>query len=127
MSISVRLPVSARSSVNSQLVARLLGFLALGLISVTPRVAAGDVVYPPGSPPLGARYDVSGQNILFRVYSSRASRIEVCIYDRPTGADEKAKFALTREPKSDIWAIKVTVADLAAKGIKDPVYYGFRA
>jgi glycogen operon protein len=104
-----------------------LALLGLGLASGLPRVTSDDVVYPPGSPTMGARYDPSGDNIVFRIYSARATRIELCLYDQPTGADEKARFVLTKDPKANVWAVTLAVSDLAAKGIKDPVYYGYRA
>jgi glycogen operon protein len=101
--------------------------VVLGLAGSTPRVGRGKVEYPPGSPSLGARYDTLGENIVFRVYSSRATHIEVCLYDQPTGADEKLRAVLTEDPNSHVWTAKVSVADLAKQGIKDPVYYGYRA
>jgi glycogen operon protein len=104
-----------------------LGFLLLlGVAWWTPPAGRGDV-YPPGSPALGGQYDATGNNIVFQVYSSRATRIEVCLYDQPVGADEKLRVVLKPDAKSNIWTATVAVADLAGKGIKDPVYYGYRA
>ena len=45
-----------------------LALLGLGLASGLPRVTSDDVVYPPGSPTMGARYDPSGDNIVFRIF-----------------------------------------------------------
>src|SRR6266478_1924278 len=36
---------------------------------------------------LGARFDESGSQLTFRIYSSRAARIELYLYSRPGGAD----------------------------------------
>ena len=35
---------------------------------------------------LGARYDASGSNIAFRIYSSHATRIELDLFATPYGA-----------------------------------------
>jgi isoamylase len=40
---------------------------------------------------LGAQFDASGSQLTFRVYSSRATRIELFLYSRPTGGDEAAR------------------------------------
>jgi hypothetical protein len=38
------------------------------------------------SPRLGARYDATSNNIVFRVYSSRATRIELYLYAASYGS-----------------------------------------
>jgi hypothetical protein len=43
---------------------------------------------------LGARYN--GSNIDFKVFSSRATRIEVFIYKTPSGAQEVVRYVLTK-------------------------------
>ncbi|MDH5824665.1 isoamylase [Luteimonas sp. RD2P54] len=77
---------------------------------------------------LGARYDASQTNIAFRVYSARATRIEVWVYDTPIGAPEAARYVLTKDPASGIWSRTVPVAELRdTHGVADTVYYGYRA
>ncbi len=52
----------------------------LALILFTRRTSSAlraDIVYPAGTPTLGARYDATGNNVEFRIYSSRAVRIDV--------------------------------------------------
>ena len=41
---------------------------------------------------------ITSQAVTFRVYSSRATRIEVDLYSAALGSDEVARIALTKEP-----------------------------
>lgn len=76
---------------------------------------------------LGAKYDSTRSNITFRVYSSRATRIEVWIYKTPLGAQEVARYVLTKD-SSQVWSKTVSVATLRdSYGISGTVYYGYRA
>jgi isoamylase len=100
--------------------------LAAGLIGAAlwarPAVAAVDALS------LGGRYDGTQSNIDFRVYSSRATRIEVWIYKAGSGAQEKVKYAMTKDGATNVWSKKVSVATLKnTYGITGPVYYGYRA
>lgn len=79
------------------------------------------------APSLGAHYDETGANIVFRVFSARATRIEVNLFDQPFGAGERVRLLLTEDPATHIWSTTVATADLGAKGISDTVYYGYRA
>jgi isoamylase len=83
--------------------------------------------YPSGTPDLGAQYDMTGTNLRFRIYSSRAMEIHLYLYDEFLGVDENAVVAMAKEPNSDIWSATVAVSDLKKNGIKGPVYYGYRA
>jgi glycogen operon protein len=76
---------------------------------------------------MGAHFDASGQSITFRVYSSRASAIELYLYDVAIDADEKLVVPLSKEPAADIWSANVSVNDLRAKGVTQTVFYGHRA
>jgi isoamylase len=78
---------------------------------------------------LGAHYDDGGENITFRVRSSAATRMTVALYDKPTGADDRATLPLEKEPDSGgTWAATVSTAELREKyGIDGTVYYGYRA
>ncbi|WP_242110568.1 glycogen debranching protein [Luteimonas aquatica] len=77
---------------------------------------------------LGAKYDAGGANITFRVYSSRATRIEVWIYKAAQGEQEKVRYVLAKDAASGVWSKSVSVATLAASyGITGTVYYGYRA
>ncbi len=75
---------------------------------------------------LGAKYDAAGSNIAFRVYSSRATRIELDLYAVGYGAPELAKYLLTKDT-DNVWSVTVPAADLRAAGIGGTVFYGYRA
>ncbi len=77
---------------------------------------------------LGAKYDATNSNITFRVYSSRATRIEVWIYKTASGAQEKVNYVMTKDTATNVWSKTVSVATLQTTyGITGPVYYGYRA
>jgi isoamylase len=81
-----------------------------------------------GSMDLGASYDSTQSNISFRVYSSRATRLEVWIYSQPSGAQEKAHFVMTKDTSNNFWSKTVSVSALQTRyGVPGPVYYGYRA
>ncbi|HZH16723.1 MAG TPA: isoamylase [Archangium sp.] len=90
--------------------------------------AVGDTQQAAISWTLGAQYDSTKSNITFNVYSSRATRIEVYIYKTPNGAQEVAKYVLTKNTTTHVWSTTVSVATLQnTYGITGPVYYGYRA
>ena len=77
---------------------------------------------------LGASYDSTKANINFRVYSSRATRIEVWIYKTPYGAQEVVKYSMVKDATTNIWSKTASVSTLQTTyGITGPVYYGYRA
>lgn len=77
---------------------------------------------------LGARYDAAGANITFRVYSSRATRVEVWLYKTPSGAQEAVRYVMTKDASTNVWSKAASVATLQSSyGITGPVYYGYRA
>lgn len=76
---------------------------------------------------LGAKYDATQSNITFRVYSSRATRIELYIYKNPTGSQEAVKYVLSKDA-SNVWSQTVSVSTLKnTYGVTGTVYYGYRA
>jgi isoamylase len=75
---------------------------------------------------LGARYDTAAASVTFRIYSSRASRIDLELYAVSYGAPEAAGYTLTKDAH-DIWSVTVPVAVLRTAGIADTIYYGYRA
>jgi glycogen operon protein len=75
---------------------------------------------------LGARYDATQSVITFRVYSARASRIELDLYAVSYGAPEVATYLLT-DDANDVWSVRVPVAALQSAGITGVVFYGYRA
>ncbi|WP_232487320.1 glycogen debranching protein [Azotobacter chroococcum] len=77
---------------------------------------------------LGAKYDATLENITFRVYSSRATRVEVWIYGQGSGVEESARQVMTRDDATGVWSQTVSVSDLRnTYGITGTVYYGYRA
>ena len=77
---------------------------------------------------LGAYYDANKTNITFRVYSSRATRIEVYLYSSATGTQEKAKYVLTKNSTDNIWSKTASVSTLQnSYGLTGVIYYGYRA
>ena len=75
---------------------------------------------------LGARHNAAKTAIVFRVYSSQATRIELELYAADTGAPEAASYVLTPDD-THIWSVTVPVAAVQAAGITGPVLYGYRA
>src|ERR1700720_4197777 len=76
---------------------------------------------------LGASYDSTQSNVVFRVYSSRATRIEVNLYVSPMGSPEVLRFPLNANSSTSIFSVSIPVATLKTAGITGPVYYGYRA
>lgn len=75
---------------------------------------------------LGARYDATGSAITFRVYSSRATRIELYLYAVDYDAPEVAKYPLAKDG-DNVWSVSVPVGALRSAGVSGPVFYGYRA
>ena len=76
---------------------------------------------------LGASYDATQSNVIFRVYSSRATQIEVDLYTTPMGSPEVLRYTLTVDNSTNIFSASIPVSTLQAAGIAGPVYYGYRA
>ncbi|HEY6341701.1 MAG TPA: isoamylase [Bryobacteraceae bacterium] len=76
---------------------------------------------------LGANYDATQSNVVFRVYSSRATRIEVDLYMAPMNSPEVLSVPLNADTGTNIFSVSIPVANLQAAGITGPVYYGYRA
>jgi glycogen operon protein len=76
---------------------------------------------------LGAWYDSAHSAIVFRVYSKRATRVEVYLYAKALGETERAHVALAVDATSHIWSATITTDALAQAGIGGDVYYGYRA
>ncbi len=76
---------------------------------------------------LGPSYDSTQTNVIFQVYSSRATRIEVDLYTTPMNAPEVLSFPLTVNASTNIFSVTIPVATLQNPGITGPVYYGYRA
>ncbi len=76
---------------------------------------------------LGAKYDATLSNITFRVYSSRATRVEVSIYKTASGAQPVVKYLLSKDA-ANVWSKSVLTATLKTTyALTGTVYYGYRA
>ncbi len=101
------------------------GVLVALLLACWPLHPAQAAINPQN---LGAKYDATQANITFRVYSSRATRIEVWIYKTAAGAQETVKYVMTKDTASSVWSKTASVATLRnSYGITGTVYYGYRA
>ncbi|MDO9192286.1 MAG: isoamylase [Undibacterium sp.] len=105
--------------VNKLLAAALLAASALAM----PYTNASAAI---NSMNLGAKYDATKANISFKIYSSRASRIELSVYASAYGGQEVARYVLTKDA-SNIWSTNAVVSALQSLGVTGPVYYGYRA
>ena len=76
---------------------------------------------------LGASYDATQSYVIFRVYSLRATQIEVDLYASPMGSPEVLRQTLTADSATHIFSVTIPVTTLQAAGIAGPVYYGYRA
>jgi glycogen operon protein len=95
---------------------------ALLALSAQPATAAIDALA------LGGRYDASQANITFRVFSSRATRLEVWLYKAPSGSQEVVRYVMTKDAASKVWSKTVSVATLKRSyALTGPVYFGYRA
>jgi isoamylase len=75
---------------------------------------------------LGASYDATKANLTFKIYSSRATRIELYLYSAATGAAEKARYVMT-QGTGGIWSATISSATLSSQGLSGAIYYGYRA
>jgi glycogen operon protein len=75
---------------------------------------------------LGASYDATKANLSFKVYSGRATRIELYLYSAATGAAEKARYVMT-QGTGGIWSVTIPSATLSSQGLSGTIYYGYRA
>jgi isoamylase len=111
---------------------RELAWLYSGAMSVLLAVVLSLAPVPPAQAAinpqnLGAKYDGTQSNITFRVYSSRASRIEVWLYKTATGAQEVVRYVMTKDA-NNVWSKTASVSTLQnTYGITGTVYYGYRA
>ncbi len=105
-----------------------LAALALPALTGAPGAHAAAAAAPTAGQNMGAHYDATASNITFKVYSSRATRIEVDLYAAAYGSQEKVAYALTRDTSTNIWSATASVSTLRTTyGITGAVYYGYRA
>lgn len=101
------------------------GLLLACALLMLPAAAANAAI---NAHQLGGKFDATQANIDFRVYSSRATRIEVWIYKTPLGAQQVVKYVMTKDAATNIWSKQASVSTLQnTYGITGTVYYGYRA
>ncbi|MET0981646.1 MAG: isoamylase, partial [Telluria sp.] len=74
---------------------------------------------------LGAAYDATKANLTFKVYSGKATRIELYLYSTATGTAEKARYVMTNA--GGVWSVTIPTTTLASQGLGGTLYYGYRA
>jgi len=72
--------------------------------------------------PLGAAYNKETDSIEFRLYSKNATKVFLCIFDKPQGEDE----ILTLEMKRQGDIFYTSVKNYILNCDKHPIYYGYR-
>jgi hypothetical protein len=85
---------------------RVLMALCLVGLAAPPARAAIDALA------LGAKYDASQATITFKVYSSRATRVEVWTYKTASGAQERVRHVMTKDAATQVWSKTASVTTL---------------
>lgn len=73
---------------------------------------------------LGASYSNDNQKVNFRIYSSRATKVELYLYDQAAGTSEVAHYGLAKN-QNNIWSISLDISSLDAR-LSGSIYYGYR-
>lgn len=107
------------------LVASVLGLMLAGCAAD----ATGDGMDPDRTEPDGLSPGVTfgADSLEFRVYSSRATHMELEIFVEPVGASGVMRQAMTHDPATNMWSLTLATGELEGLGIGDHVYYGYRA
>lgn len=74
---------------------------------------------------LGVSASRDASKLRFRIFSSRATRIELNLFAEASGKDAALQIPLKRT--GDTWSVDVSRAALNAAGVRGAVYYGYRA
>ncbi len=96
---------------------RVLGAFGLASVWLSATQAPGAI----NTEALGAHYNAGLTQIEFRVYSSRATRMELWLYREPLKAKESGRFEMTREA-GGVWSKTISAAEAGGA-----IYYGYRA
>jgi len=73
--------------------------------------------------PLGANYNPETKNVDFGLYSKNASKVFLCIFDKPQGENPVMVLNM-KKGENDIW--KTSVKDYILNCHKNPIFYGYR-
>jgi glycogen operon protein len=95
------------------------------------RVPAADAPSVPVNDPMGHGPSLGASReddvVHFRVRADAAETVEVDVYAAARGADEVGRFPMKRSADGAAWAVDIPRHALAAAGVTDVVYYGYRA
>jgi isoamylase len=75
---------------------------------------------------LGALFNQGAATLEFNVFSKNSTRIDLYLYDVPSGTEEKITYSLTKDADA-IWSIVIPLAEARSRGISATIYYGYRA
>ena len=121
--------MAIRRGLRAPLALLVLG-LAIAGCTFRPAATAADAGATTTALParLGAQLQPDG-DLVVRVASTRATRIEVWLYAAPMQAPERLRVALAPEHADPtVFAARIAASDLAAAGLAPPatIYYGLR-
>jgi isoamylase len=72
--------------------------------------------------------NLSSSEVTFRVFSSRATRIEVDLFAQAFGADETARIPLAKDAATNVWTVSVPLDAIRQQyQISGTIFYGYRA
>ncbi len=74
---------------------------------------------------LGANYSDNSEQITFKLYSARATKIDLYLYNQATTANEVAIYSLSKNV-DNVWSITLATRNLDAR-LNETIYYGYRA
>lgn len=106
-----------------QLQRKLLAALLTGALGAT--MAGVPACAAINTSKLGAAYDATRANVTFKVYSGKATRIELYLYSTATGTAEKARYVMTNS--GGVWSATIPATTLSSQGLGGTLYYGYRA
>lgn len=73
--------------------------------------------------PLGVCYNEKTLEVEFRLYSKNATKVLLCIFEKPQGEDAIMTLNMTKK-ENDVWY--TSVKDYVLNSHKSPIYYGYR-
>lgn len=73
---------------------------------------------------LGATYDAQNKCVNFALCSKNATKVFLCIFKEPKGADAVMNLVMKKRENSNIW--ETSVKTYALGDLKEPIFYGFR-
>jgi hypothetical protein len=90
--------IKPRSKLNCRMRSVFVCVAAFVLLSLQSAEAAIDRLH------LGSK--LTAEAVTFRVYSARATRMEVDLFTSAIGSDEVARVALNKDPATSVWSVR---------------------